>query len=164
MTNTNHLLTDERDERADAADAAKGRVRELENKLANMTGARDHWKAKYEGIAPYAPVLAHDGQSIEVGQTLYGLSDGNAWTVTGIAHGRKHPVLAECRDALPMEVEERALKPEWLTHEQPDSLERIAYDLRKLSMNFSADVYKRDECEYVDGIAERIEKLAKEGA
>ena len=33
-----------------------------------------------------------------------------------------------------------------------------AYLLRKLSMDFKADVYKRDECEYIDSLADMVER------
>ena len=33
-----------------------------------------------------------------------------------------------------------------------------AYLLRKLSMDFKSDVYKRDECEYIDALADMVER------
>lgn len=103
------------------------------------------------------PLKAKDGQPIEEGEMLYG-ADGRAWVVESIDYSEKYPVEGSC------DGEYKQLKPEWLTHEKPDSWERIAYDLRKVSSNLQAHVYRRDECERIDGIAERVDKLSKEGA
>lgn len=61
------------------------------------------------------PVLDKDGQEIKVGDTVYG-GDGKEWDVLGLRwHEGPHVVGAE------HEGEVKQLKPEWLTHERPDS-------------------------------------------
>ena len=97
------------------------------------------------------PILAKDGKPIEVGETLYGESDGIPWTVDRIDHGKHHPVMAHYG------TKERGLKPEWLTHEQPDSWERIVGELR-IGEIVCLTSGKANE------LADRIEKLAGEGA
>lgn len=71
-----------------------------------------------------------DGKPIHVGDAVYG-EDGMAWHVRGVTIGEKstaHPghVIRATNDAEQL----RCLRPEWLTHERPDSLARIADDMR----------------------------------
>lgn len=99
-----------------------------------------------------------DGRPIHVGETVYG-EDGMAWHVRGVTIGEKsitHPehVIRATSDAEQL----RYLKPEWLTHKRPDSLERIADELDEMvDAARSAD----DGCERLADLAERIRKLAK---
>ena len=77
-------------------------------------------------VGPYTkvrrpPLIAKDGKPIETGQTLYG-EDGKAWEIARIAGG-----FAWAKDG----QDDKRLRPEWLTHEQPDSWERIEKDARK---------------------------------
>ena len=70
-----------------------------------------------------------DGEPINVGDVVYG-EDGRAWRVRGVTIGEKsqaHPdhVIRATSDAGVW----RYLKPEWLTHERPDSWGRIADEL-----------------------------------
>lgn len=72
------------------------------------------------------PVLDKDGQEIKVGDTGYG-EDGKQWDVLAYRwHNAPHVVEAE------HEGEVKQLKPEWLTHERPDSWERLEEDARSL--------------------------------
>lgn len=112
--------------------------------------------------------LAKDGQPIEVGETLYSLSDGKAWTVDRIDHGQHHPVIGVNRNAVTSEVLTRALKPEWLTHEKPEqwSLEKT---LERFWRNTDGIVFPSDKdgklSKEIDTFAAEIrEKLAKEDA
>lgn len=70
------------------------------------------------------PVLDKDGQEIEVGDTVYG-GDGKEWHVTGFDWGGAYAVAAYHGDTV------RQLKPEWLTHERPDSWERLREDVEQ---------------------------------
>lgn len=95
-----------------------------------------------------------DGVPIHAGDVVYG-DDGKAWRVHEIVllavteSVRKFSVKAVCDDGA-----KRGLRPEWLSHERPDSWERIADELDAAD---SAD----DVCEKLADIAERIRKLAK---
>lgn len=91
-----------------------------------------------------------DGRPIHLGETVYG-EGGMAWHVEGVVIGRwteyaDSPVVYATDDS----GQWRNLLPWLLTHERPDSLERIADEIEK------ADV---DGC--IDW-ADRIRKLAKE--
>ena len=65
-------------------------------------------------------LTAKDGKPIELGDAVYG-EDGIRYTITGIGDeyvwGRKDGHKGDKR-----------LKPEWLTHTEPDSFERILED------------------------------------
>ena len=104
-----------------------------------------------------------DGEPIHVGETVYG-EDGKEWHVLGIVIGenpiawKDHNVYVENNTA-----DKRCnLSPERLTHERPDSWERIADELKR----YANDSYSEDE---IDGMtastlvdfADRIRKLAK---
>lgn len=102
-----------------------------------------------------------DERPIHVGDTLYG-EDGKAWHVRGVTIGEKstaHPghVIRAASDA----GQPRYLKPEWLTHERPDSWERIADELDAWCDKVDVD---GDACGKPRAIADRIRRLAeKEG-
>lgn len=104
-----------------------------------------------------------DGRPIRVGDTVYG-EDGRAWHVRGVTIGEKsiaHPehVIRATSDAEQL----RYLKPEWLTHERPDSLGRIADELEEWSednrVNGDSEVFSRAR-----EIADRIRRLASKEA
>lgn len=105
-----------------------------------------------------------DGRPIHVGETVYG-EDGRAWHVRGVTIGEKsiaHPkhVIRATSDAEQL----RYLKPEWLTHERPDSWERIADELDEQAGSLTKDGYTWQE-DAIHDFADRIRKLAKrEGA
>ena len=78
---------------------------------------------------PTPKVLDADGAPIEVGDTVYfALGRGRAYTVERIdANGGDHSVdLVEAKDGWPM----YSVNPENLTHERPDSWERIEEDAK----------------------------------
>lgn len=104
-----------------------------------------------------------DGRPIHVGDTVYG-EDGLAWHVRGVTIGEKsiaHPshVIRAVSDAEQL----RYLKPEWLTHERPDSFERIADELEEWSednrVNGDSEVFDR-----AAEFSERIRRLAEKEA
>lgn len=105
-----------------------------------------------------------DGKPIRVGETVYG-EDGRTWNVRGVTIGEitwtsrySRYVIRVTNDT----NEWRQFKPEWLTHERPDSWERIAQELER---------YANDSCgeDEIDGatastlidFAERIRRLAE---
>lgn len=71
------------------------------------------------------PIIGADGLPICEGETVYG-QDGMPWTVVHINDG-SHPVLGTNGPT------ERGLKPEWLTHTQPDTQERLYNDAVKVA-------------------------------
>ena len=100
-----------------------------------------------------------DGLPIEVGQTVYG-EDGKAWVISGFLHGEKYSVEGCTPDEHGVDIVKR-LKPEWLTHEKPDSFEEIIDCAEQLTMltgigpaEFEALV------ERCNKVAERIAKEA----
>lgn len=100
-----------------------------------------------------------DGRPIIAGDVVYG-DDGKVWRVHEIVllavteSGRKFSVKAVCDDGA-----KRGLRPEWLSHERPDSLERIANELEAWCDDVDVD---GDACDKPRDLAERIRKLAKE--
>lgn len=65
-------------------------------------------------------LTAKDGKSIQLGDTVWG-EDGKRWRIVGIGE----------RYVWGQNIEksgQKRLKPEWLTHEEPDSWERILDD------------------------------------
>ena len=65
--------------------------------------------------------LAADGRPIVPGETLYG-GDGAAWKIRAVGPTFSYGAVKQGAD--------RRLRNEWLTHEQPDSWERLLADLR----------------------------------
>ena len=71
----------------------------------------------------YVPLpTGYDGNPIRPDETVYG-SDGHKWLVTYIRVGRNHSVRAT--DG----TESKALRPEWLTHCKPPTVEDVIDDL-----------------------------------
>lgn len=67
-------------------------------------------------------VLDADGVPIKVDDTVYGQSDGKEWQVVGFAYSSEHSVVTTNGKS------KRELRPEWLTHRKPDTLEAIEDD------------------------------------
>lgn len=101
----------------------------------------------------HPPVIAADGQPVEVGQTLYG-EDGKAWEVERIAHGETHPVVATDADC-----NRRGLRPSWLTHEEPESIGKIRRELNALVFDKSADELIGVRAGGLQDLVERLERL-----
>ena len=102
-----------------------------------------------------------DGVPIHAGDVVYG-DDGKAWRVHEIVllavteSVRKFSVKAVCDDGA-----KRGLRPEWLSHERPDSFELIADELEKWCDAVDVD---RNACDVPRDLAKRIRRLAaKEG-
>lgn len=99
-----------------------------------------------------------DGKPISAGDTVYG-EDGKAWHVRRVvlcatsATDRRYLIKAVGDGG-----SERGLMAVWLTHERPDSLERIADELDEMvDAADSAD----DMCEKLADLAGRIRRLAQ---
>ena len=116
-------------------------VREVERERDALKAERDHWsracaKLTAENMelacecagAMTADVVecptASDGKPLRIGDTVWG-QDGKQFTVEGVgpefvwgrAEGKKT---------------HKRLRPEWLTHERPDSWERVERDARTI--------------------------------
>lgn len=107
-----------------------------------------------------------DGKSIRVGETVYG-EDGKAWCVRGVVIGQwtehtKSPVVYATGDS----GKWRNLLPWLLTHERPDSWERIAQELDELCDDEATERRIRvSDQDALRKFAERIRRLAeREGA
>lgn len=102
-----------------------------------------------------------DGKPIRVGETVYG-EDGNAWRVRGVTINL---VTDTWRDRPVHATDEfdnwSDLKPECLTHERPDSLERIADELDEWRFEHMRDL-EADGLNDMSLFADRIRRLAKE--
>lgn len=72
---------------------------------------------------PRPPVLDKDGQEIKVCDMVYD-EDGKEWDVLGL-RWHEDPYVVEAEH----EGEIKQLKPEWLTHERPDSWEKLREDV-----------------------------------
>lgn len=106
-----------------------------------------------------------DGKPIHVGETVYG-EDGKEWHVLGIVIGenpiawKDHNVYVENNTA-----DKRCnLSPDRLTHERPDSLERIADELDKLRCEWAntSPAFAYSSKEYsLAKIIGRIRRLAE---
>lgn len=75
--------------------------------------AKESFGIEYGTRHSRPPLIASDGKPILKGETLYGLSDSKAWTVTGFDRTRPWSVWAENGGGC------KCLKPEWLAHEKP---------------------------------------------
>lgn len=99
-----------------------------------------------------------DGRPIRVGETVYG-EDGKPWHVQSITIGELSTTPSRVIRALNGACERRYLKPEWLTHERPDSLERIAQELDDMSERFRAT--DEESFSSLLDFAQRIRRLAE---
>jgi hypothetical protein len=102
-----------------------------------------------------------DGKPIHVGETVYG-EDGKAWHVEGVVIGRwtehiKSPVVYATGGS----GQWRNFLPWLLTHERPDSLERIARELGEWRFEHMRGL-EADDFNDLSLFADRIRKLAKE--
>ena len=100
------------------------------------------WFAKF--FTHRAPVLAADGRPLEVGQTVWGVDTGHEYVVVEPSYGDTVVVrLAKYDDA---EGEQYA--PDQLTHERPETWERLEEDAGKNPFDYCKDVgHRLDTCE-----------------
>lgn len=78
------------------------------------------------------PILAADGKPLEVGQTVWDVESGTEYEVVGIHADEDSPVRVMRTDGSHLA---KAAKPSTLTHERPDSWERLEED----ALNFVED-------------------------
>lgn len=87
---------------------------ESRDRIEQMADAIEAEVAEKYALLP----VGNDGKPIRPGETVCG-SDGHEWRVTYIRIGRNHSVRAT--DG----TESKALRPEWLTHEKPPTVEGV---------------------------------------
>lgn len=121
--------------------------------MSNQFPALD--RCPYGQAVKRPPILAKDGKPIEVGEVLYG-EDCKAWTVEKFDRTRKHSVRARYPDN---PEKHKYLKPEWLTHDKPDSFHRVRLDLNSLVRDKNADELISVAAGELQALIERIEKL-----
>ncbi|MBM6784558.1 hypothetical protein H6A08_09365 [Enorma massiliensis] len=103
------------------------------------------WFATTDGTLQHCAKLTHrrsvldaDGVPIHVGDTVYAngdaRGDGTAWRVLRIEPAISYPLCCEREDGKPGGA--RVLKPEWVTHERPDSWERLEEDADKFPCEY----------------------------
>ncbi len=92
---------------------------------------------------PSKPVLGKDGKAIEPGEVVWG-EDGLSWLVTGFRWDNgDHVVEATALG------ETKQLKPGWLTHEEPESWERLEEDAAKgACAYFGSNEFSCKECHF----------------
>lgn len=73
---------------------------------------------QYGDFVERPKIIGKDGKQIVVGETVYG-QDAKAWEVTGFRYNSHHSVIGKNGDSI------RDLRPEWLSHEKPDTYEDI---------------------------------------
>lgn len=79
------------------------------------------------------PVLAADGEPLEAGQTVWDVESGIEYEVVGIHVDEDSPVRVMRTDGSHLA---KAAKPSTLTHEQPDTWERIEADCSKCCIEY----------------------------
>ena len=98
---------------------------------------------EYARTEPPKPVLDRDGVPIEPGDVVWG-EDGLSWLVTGFRWDNGDHVV----EATAM-GETKQLKPGWLTHEEPESWERLEEDAAKgACAYFGSSEFSCKECLY----------------
>lgn len=98
---------------------------------------------EYARTEPPKPVLDRDGVPIEPGDVVWG-EDGLDWLVTGFRWDNGDHVV----EATAM-GETKQLKPGWLTHEEPESWERLEEDAAKgACAYFGSSEFSCKECHF----------------
>ena len=104
--------------------------------------------------------LGADRKSIRVGETVYVYDeDGKAWHVHGVTIGDMSKGAGRNILVTDDSGQWRDLLPEWLTHERPDSWERIADELDAWCDQVDVD---GNACGEPRELARRIRRLAEE--
>lgn len=118
-----------------------------------------------------APVLAADGKPLKAGETVYDVEDAKCYPHTvasteldGLGH-----VKTTCEEPTPASV---SIHPSRLTHEQPDTWERLEHDAEKTVCEYFGANYDCANCplesarcaeEVKKDIIRRARKLAERG-
>lgn len=127
--------------------------------LAGCHNDPTHWVER-GGVARRPPICGKDGHPVEVGQTVYG-GDGRAWEVTGLDHARlghrpEYNVHAVAADG---SGDRRELKAGWLTHESPDSWERLEADAETIRRDIAKHLGDYSPSNFEDGADSVQERL-----
>ena len=107
-----------------------------------------------------APVLAADGKPLREGETVWGVDSGTRYTVEKITD---ELIPIKCRSEMGSTV---SLCPSQLTHQRPDSWERLEEDAGKNPFGYCKDVgHRLDTCENSEAykardLVRRAKKLA----
>lgn len=116
-----------------------------------------------------APVVAADGKPLEVGQTVWHVGNGVEFTVIGLPRSGEY-------QAVKIRLDDGAvtgLDPDQLTHEQPDTWERLEHDAEKTVCEYFGANYDCANCplesarcaeEVKKDIIRRARKLAERDA
>ena len=98
-------------------------LEDMENLVREVELERDRLTAYAHNLARKSP-LASDGRPLRIGETVWG-QDGSGFTVEGVGPefvwGRAEGTKTHKR-----------LRPEWLTHDAPDSWEAVERDARTI--------------------------------
>ena len=133
--------------------------------FATTDGALQHC-AKF---AHRAPVLAADGKPLKEGETVWHVGNGVEFTVIGLPRSVEY-------QAVKLRLDDGAvtgLDPDQLTHEQPDTWERLEHDAEKTVCEYFGANYDCANCplesarcaeEVKKDIIRRAKKLAERGA
>ena len=127
-------------------------VREVEDDRNHWMSESDHWRGECAELmeGPRGP-LASDGRPLRIGETVWG-QDGKAFTLAGVGPEFVWG-LAEGRRT------HKRLRPEWLTHERPDSWERVERDATTSPVSYchargiDRDVEWQDMSEGIEAMA-----------
>ncbi len=126
-------------------------------------------KYRPDKVEPPAPnVLAADGEPLEVGQTVYSTDNGDEYVVCEVG---QHSVTVEFwHEGI---ATHGVIAPSHLTHERPDSWERLEHDAEKTVCEYFGANYDCANCplesarcaeEVKKDIIRRAKKLAERGA
>ena len=123
-----------------------------------------------------APVLAADGRPLRDGETVWEVETGDGYVVERIYSGTTEPDFPGHTVAChrPDDIVAHTFKPSQLTHERPDTWERLEEDATKLSpyyyardvMGLDTDRMPPKESRRIDmmrDIVRRAKKLAERG-
>lgn len=114
------------------------------------------------------PVLAADGKPLEVGQTVYSTNNGNEYVVSEV--GQHSVTIKFWHEGI---ATHGFIAPSHLTHERPDSWERLEHDAEKTVCEYFGANYDCANCplesarcaeEVKKDIIRRAKKLAERGA
>ena len=129
-------------------------------------GGSGLYRLRADKLTHQRPVLDAKGVPIHEGETVYanGNARGNgaAWRVLHIDPGISHPLYCEREDGKPGVA--RSLKPEWVTHERPDSWERIEEDLGdEMAKQQCGPISPELACKLAGEFVRRCRALAERG-
>lgn len=121
-------------------------------RIREALGVSDGGRVRHDIVTHRAPVLAADGRPLREGETVWHVKTGREYVVVEPSYGKTVVVrLAKYDDA---EGEQHA--PDQLTHERPDSWERLEEDAGKEACEYF--VHMPCGCETSEMLDETVEK------